>query len=59
MRSVQLKMLPIYDISYYMTLSVIPNSAPHTHTHTPKYGPNKICTHTTEPTRTMYFNWLF
>ena len=23
------------------------------------YGPNKICSHTTEPSTTMYFNWLF
>jgi len=28
-------------------------------THTHQYGPNKICSHTTEPTTTMYFNWLF
>jgi hypothetical protein len=31
----------------------------HTHTHTHQYGPNEICSHTTEPTITMYFNWLF
>ena len=30
----------------------------HTHTHTPiRY--NKICSHTTEPTTIMYFNWIF
>jgi len=34
---------------------LIPNSALHTH----QYGRNKICSHTTEPTTTMYFNWLF
>jgi ABC-type nickel/cobalt efflux system permease component RcnA len=29
----------------------------HTHTHAHKNGPNnKICSHTTEPTTTMYFN---
>jgi len=26
----------------------------HTHTHTNQYGPNKICSHTTKPTTTMY-----
>jgi hypothetical protein len=30
---------------------------PHTHTH--QYGPNKIFSHTIEPTTMMYFNWLF
>jgi len=30
----------------------IPNSAPHTY----QYRPNKICSHTTEPTTMMYFN---
>ena len=29
------------------------------HTHTHQYRPNKICSHTTEPTTTMYFKWLF
>jgi len=48
--------------------SLIPNSAPHTQTqthtnththtqtHTHQYGPNKICSHITEPNTTMYFN---
>ena len=38
--------------------SLIPNSVPntHTHTHTHQYRPNKICSHTTKPTTTMYFN---
>jgi hypothetical protein len=27
-----------------------------THTYTHQYGPNIIRTHTTEPTKTMYFN---
>jgi hypothetical protein len=28
-------------------------------THTHQHGPNKICRHTTEPTTTLYFKWLF
>ena len=28
----------------------------HTHTHTHQSRPNKICSHTTEPITTMYFN---
>ena len=34
--------------------SLIPNSAPHTH----QYGPNKVSSHTTEPSTTMYSDWL-
>jgi len=30
--------------------SVVLNSAPHTR----QYGPNKMCSHTTEPSTTMY-----
>jgi len=36
-------------------ISLFPNSA----THINQQGPNNICSHTTELTTPMYFNWLF
>jgi hypothetical protein len=45
-----------YYLSFATVLNVILNSATHTHTHTHthQYGPNKMCSHTTETTRTLY-----
>jgi hypothetical protein len=60
------------NIRMFFFLGLIPNSAPHTHTRARarapiKYAatppnhctPDTICSHTTEPTTTMYFNRLF
>ena len=48
-------LLFIYLFIYQLMHSFQTVHHTHTHTHTHQYGPNKICSHTTELTTTMTF----
>ena len=45
----------IFKIHFKIDISLIPNSAKDIH----QGGPNNTCSHTTELTAPMHFNWLF